>query len=335
MKVRFSFFSYIFFIMGLMMQSCIHEYPYIVNNGSHEKGENPTQVTAYIEVTYDLSWQSILHVVDFSTSTRARTDRPHHFVIEILEGQNVICHDEEYLSDNDFANGILHHKLSVALEASDYKISAWYDHQDEEGNYYFDSRELKSVEMTNFSTIDAELMTCAYATDYLDLSDISTEETWEVTGQLEMTHPGARFEIVATDVQQFITNNKEALNQGDSFTVHISINSGANKTCNIYNSQEFVETESLELSGRMRLPFAEYDRLKIAEAFFFCNSEDQISARLWVTNSSLVTVAQTEEFYFPVKRGYITVVTGDFLTNGIQGLFSINSVWDGEIIFEI
>ena len=85
----------------------------------------------------------------------------------------------------------------------------------------------------------------------------------------------------------------------------------------------------------MRLPFAEYDELKIAEGFLFCDNDSETSIQLSVLNSALVTVSRTEYFTFPIKRGYITTVRGDFLTHSLNGIFTVDHIWGGEIIIEI
>lgn len=336
MKNRDRGYAILMIIFAFVMQGCIHDYPHPVRGPFPGKGEDPTTVGAIINVSFNLSWESMLHHVNFYSGTRARTDKPYRFVIEVVKEGVVVSHDVINVSSEEFSLGKLKHKLSKPLEASLYKITAWYDIQDNQGEYSFLTEELGGVTLINHSTTDAEILQCGYASDIIDLTPYAEdlmEET--VSKELEMQHPGARFEIVATDVQQFITNQKAALNQGDQFTVHISFGSEVGDSFNLYAQSLNHNGETLNLSGRMRLPFAEYDELKIAEGFIFSDAEQDVEASLSVKNSALVTVAGTGNFTFPVKRGYITTVKGDFLTNGIGGMFNIDHIWEGEIVIEI
>lgn len=317
----------------IFLSGCIHEYPYATKDNPGEKGEDPTVMQARVEVTYNLSWQSIMHHVDFNTKAGNRSESPHRFVIEVIRDEETIYHEIQSLTSNEFSSGKLTHKLSQGLEPDLYRIGVWYDMEDDNGEYSFQTHDLKEIQLSNFSTTDAEFRQCAYASDVLDLRNVDREDV--VVKELELSHAGARFEIIATDVQQFITNNKASLNQGDSFTVHLSFAGGTSDTFNLHSQSLRYKGENMELSGWMRLPFAEYDELKIAEGFLFCAPDEEVTVRLSVTNSALLPVCQTEYFSFPVKRGYITSVRGDFLTDTIDGIFSVNHIWDGEIVIEI
>lgn len=335
MRVRsFVFFIFII-IISIFLSGCIHEYPHPVKGNSSDKGENPTAINAEIQVSFNLSWENILHNVEISTKSGVRDERPHRFVIEVIKEGEQVCHDLDYLTAEEFSLGSLTHKISVPLEASSYQIAVWYDFQDDEGHYSFDADNLTNVSLLNLSTDSGENLQCAYATDTLDLSHYSnSQEEIHFTKELHLSHAGARFEIVTTDIQKFIETYKASLNQGDSFTVNLTFTGDTPSSCNLYKNN-FNYGEITKLSGKMRLPFAEYEELKIAEGFVFCPDEGEVTMKLNVINSSLIPVCETEYFSFPVKRGCITIVRGDFLSSPVDGIFSVNTIWDEEIIIEI
>lgn len=314
-------------------QGCIHEYPYPVKGDGNlpgVPGNDPTTMKALLEVSFDLSWESMLHHIEFQT--RTKTPRTHRFVIEVKDGNQLICRDIEYLTDEDFANGIMRHRLSTSLYAKPYDVAVWYDNREvETPEYSFEANDLQNVRLLNRTTTDAELQTCGFASDVIDLSDVTTEDEDHIVKSLELGHAGARFEIIATDVNEFIAEQKAALLQGDTFSANIEILSGGTGTFNLHSCQALGEDDNLELTGRMRLPYDEYDELKIAEGFFFCSEESDVTAKLSVKNNSLVVVSQTEIFTFPVKRGYITTIRGNFLTHPLNGVFSIDNIWEGVI----
>lgn len=327
--------SLLSFSFVALLTGCIHDHP--VSQGfAPGKGEVPGTLHSEVDVYFDLSWENLLHNADFNstTNTRDRGNKPHRFIIELEKDGEIIYHNTESLTQDDFLTGHMKHRISESLKAEKYHLAVWYDIQDEEGTYPFIADDLSRVTLDNHSTEENPGFQCAYTSDILDLSQYSkTGET--IVKELELKPAGARFEIVATDVQQFIFDNKEALNQGDSFTAHVSFTSGAYSGLSLHAERLFLTDNILEYSGHIRLPFADYDELKIAEGFIFCNDEEDATAKFSITNSALFTVSQTDSFSFPVKRGFITTVRGDFMTNSIEGTFTIDHIWEGEIETDI
>lgn len=319
--------------LGLMFQSCIHEYPYPEKSGLPGVGNNPLEVTAYIDVDFDISWQTLVHHVEFNT--KSGEGAPHHFVIEVIKDGEVVSHGEEHLTDEAFLKGNLRHRVPVALGPYRYEVAAWYDRRDSEGNYFFTTDGLNNVTLRETVTTNNLTKECGYAYGELDLSAFQDFEEKGVVRRIELSHAGAGFQIIAEDVQQFITMEKEALNQGDSFRVKVTVDGGGYDKFDLLSGNMDVSSEVLEYSGRLRLPFAEYDELQIAEGFMFSHYEDTARIRISVVNSALVTVSQTPYFTVPVKRGYITVIRGNVLTNPIDGLFTVDTVWEGIIEMEI
>ena len=318
-------------ILAVLTQSCIHEYPGPVKSTGNI-GENPAEKTAFIEVTYDLDWENMLHNVMFEgrAENSARGGK-HRIIIEVADRDRVVSRSTFYLSEEEFSDGTHTFKLPEPLGASRYVVSAWYDTRDDDGEHAFEAEDLTSVGIVKGITTDAGKYQCGFASEVLDL----TESNEEVRHRLQLRHPGARFEIVAKDVQEFITMQKEALNQGDKFTINVKLLSEGHDMFDAYAGNKKFSGAGLSFSGRMRLPFDDYEELKIAEGFLFCQEEEMVRVQLSITNQSLVTVASTEAFEFPVKRGSVTIVSGNFLTSRMEGFFNVDTVWEGEIEFEV
>lgn len=317
-------------LLWLLFAGCIHEYPRIVPGPAPAPGETPEKVEAFIEVNCRLSWQEMFHTLNFST--RGRSERPHRLIVEVSRDGETVCNDVEDLTEEEFAEGTWHHRLSISLEPKVYTIAVWYDREDADGEHPFVADNLGKVTITSFTTYNPEPVQCGYASDTLDLTEyIGSQETTTILKQLSLSPAGAMVRLVASDVNEFISQNKEALNQGDTFTSRISFSSGAYDSFDSYSGRQRSTGQEMEMSGWMRLPFDEYNSLKIAEGFFFCADEGEATARFSVTNQALMTVSATQQFSFPVKRGYVTEITGDFLTHTVDGVFSINHIWAGEM----
>ena len=282
---------------ALSLQGCIHEYPVYIPGKGPDKGEDPTIAEAYIEVECLLSWENMMHRVDFDT--RAREETGQRLIFEISKNGESVVKDIEYLLDTDFSSGIFRHRISLPLEKDVYSVAVWYDIADKEGNRLFSANSLNEVFLADLSTSKGEFYQCAHASDILDLRDEKVIPDEPVVKNLKLEYPGARFEIVATDINEFIAQKKEALNQGDSFKTHIKIAAGGFSNFNVFSGKLYSGEAGFEFSGKMRLPFDEYDELKIAEGFIFCYPEDEVSMQLSIENSANTTVSHTEFFNFP------------------------------------
>lgn len=322
-----------FYLIGWLISlvvlfgSCIHEYPI-------GYGEDPTKVMAGIELEFDLSWENMNYTPDFSSS-RAKTQNPHKFIFEIIQNGRIIATEKRELSSEDFAKGYLNHKISSSLKANEYQLAVWYEFSEKEENEFFEHQNLNNIFLISQSLSDHPKLQCGYANDLLDLRGFSGYKGEPIVKKLKLGHPGARFEIIATDIQEFISEQKAALNQGDIFTMNIVFGEKTPSGFNVFEASPVIKDESIEYSGELFFPFAEYDELKLAEAYLFCREADYITAKIITYNSARKIVSQTPYFSFPLKRGYITQIKGEFLSFPLNGSLTIDHIWEGEILFEI
>lgn len=336
MRQSFRYWPAMMLLLAFLMAGCIHDYPRPVPGSPSKPGTDPAAIQAFIEVSYELNWENITHKIDFSGATKSEENKLYRFVIEIFQNDSVVGRDEFHVRGEQFSLGRLTHHLSQPLRADYYQIAVWFDLLDSEGGSVFENGNLSEVRHLAATTVgNQEPIQCGFASDIIDLRGYSEGEN-EVVKELEMRHPGARFEIIATDVEDFISANKGGLVQGEEYTIHMGFSWPASKCFSLYTENPVIkENESVEFTGQLRLPYAEYEELKIGEGFIFCRPEDTARMRLWVTDTSLVTVAQTSEFSFPIKRGSLTTISGNFLTSQADGSLSIDHVWEGEIVIDL
>lgn len=314
-----------------LTQSCIHDHPF-------GEGENPSRLNPELEIAFDLHWSQILHQVDLEMAgTKAGEEKRHKFIIETSKNGSVYSRDDVYLSDEEFSMGILHHRFSKAFTSENYDLAVWYE-KTIPGieNPFFDTQSLGEVKLLTTTTTHLDSIQCGHASESLDLRTYSNSRaSEEIVKQVELAHSGAKFQIVATDIKDFIEENRAYLLQGDKFFVNLLISEDRHSSLNLYNNRVITNIGKLERKGPLWLPFADYTELKIADGFIFTDSEETVTMILTITNSTGMTVSQTEPFSFPVKRGVITTVRGDFLSFPINGFLTVDPVWDGEIELEI
>lgn len=307
--------------------SCIYDYP----KGT---GNNPSTVEAGIELSYDLTWDEWLHEIDFST--RARTERPHHFVFEIMtEGDgDIVCREEDWLSEEDFALGVLRHRFSTPLRPKAYDVAVWYERSADnfEMADMIDIDDFSNVRLKVFSHENALRFNCGFAYDWINLSKYSGELHASEVKKMTIGNAGARVALIATDVQQFLTEHHAEMLQGDSYSIEILT---YEKSLNVYTGFSDNSDQNIKYTGDLFFPFGDYEELRIADTFIFCNFEDYLSMRLLVYNSARMIVTQSPEINIPLKRGFVTMVKGDLLTFPINGNLSIDHIWEGEFVIEV
>ena len=311
----------------LMLQGCIHDYP-------HDGGIDPTMVELRVDLSLNLSWQQFAEAAVFDT--RARNEGSHRIVTEIMRKGEVIGRSETYLSDEEFELGKATIPLSFRLHALEYQLAVWYDRNpgnQEEAAYHSDR--LSSIEQKNFPLEWTPSLSCGYASCIIDLTPLRGKWGARITKELDLLHSGARFELVTTDFQEFIENQRVALLQGETYSLTISVHSAVADSFDAYSGNSLALKEEKESIKTLTLPFTQSDMVTIADGFLFCEEDDNASMKLIVHNSARAIVVQTPWFRFPVKRGSITRVYGDFLSNFFKGSISIDNIWEGEIEIEV
>ena len=326
MKIKDCKISIVCILLALILQGCIHEYP-------HETGKNPQLINAKINISFNLYWERLLHILDIKT--RDRSDTQHKFIIEISKDGITYCREIAYLNDDEFSLGSFRYDIALPLGPYEYDIVVWYEKIPEGKDSNFLLEDLRTVKILGNTQTHESPSQCAFAKDKINLRQNYESSDTEIIKELQLQLAGARFELITKDIQKFISDQKASLNQGDTYTVNLSFHNNSSYSFNLYEEKVDYLQNKLEFIGDLFFPFGEYEEMTIAEGFIFCEKEDNILMTLSVYNSALMLVTQTEEFSFPVKRGYITTIEGDFLTHYLEGFLSINNIWEGEYIIEI
>lgn len=314
-----------------MTSGCIHDHGYLDNAGVvGTDGEAHALKKIQLNLTLNIDWPEILHQIDLGT--RASDDNFRIFVE--LKKDGVKKYQEKWIvKAEDFSSGLLKRTLSTTLAPERYDLTVWCDADLE--TPLVDPENLDNIEILNTSTTNGENIFCGGAHEILNLNDNEPMASGTpVEKNITINPIGGRFELIATDIREFISQNRPALLQGDSFTLRLHDIAGGFMACNLYEEPYFHSYPVGELSGSLRLPFDDYQELKIADCFLFCKDEDEFSMNLTVVNSALVTVSRSERFSFPMKRGYVTRVRADFLTHPVDGIFSVDNIWEGDIEHE-
>ena len=190
----------LFSFLCLITQGCIHEYP-------DENAIDPTMVEIGVDLTLDLKWNQ--HATNIDLSTKASNDNLHRIIIEVRRNGSTVGKETVLLKAEEFALGNLKHKLSMKLHALEYDIAVWSDITDSKGKeLHYSAGHLEDITQSSGVLIWGEDKGCGFATDILDLRKYRDARDVKVMKELSLKHPGARFELIATDIMQFLDNQR-------------------------------------------------------------------------------------------------------------------------------
>ena len=309
------------------MTSCIHDHP---ENG----GNDPTMVELGIELTLELKWNQ--RATNLDLNTRARGDYRHRVVIEISRGGKEICRETVLLTPDEFALGELKHKLSVKLHALEYEMAIWSDFVDTDGKETaYNANHLKDISQIDPGILWDSDLGCGYCSSTLDLRAYRDQWNTKVVKEMELGHAGARFQLVSTDIKEFVDAQQHALLNGETYTLTITYSTGTGESFNAYTGIPERADQKREITGILDIPFRVYDELELADCYLFTNDEENVTMNLTVHNSARMIIVKTQDFRFTVRRGTITRVKGDFLSDYFTNFITVDNIWAGEILIEI
>lgn len=219
--------------------------------------------------------------------------------------------------------------FDMPLGAGSYDVRLWSDYVPvgNESDWYYNTADSKAVKIASADsyTAGSDTKDAFYGTFTVDLGN-------EVQShRVEMIRPFAKYQLVATDVEQYaalVANNgypplSEAvirvLYQG-FFPSSFNVVSGMPN--NADTGVKFVATPG-EVTGQA---------VEIATDYVLVNgSESAVTVTIVLADRNGKEYGRTTDVTVAYRRGYLTTVSGDFLTAGkTGGGIIIDTEWDGE-----
>lgn len=322
---------YIFFLLNvficILLTGCIHDHP----DGN---GVDPSLLEADIELSINLNWGEN-ETKPFYT-TRGRNDEGTIGIIEVSRDGSLIGRDEFRISPEEMEEGLASHKLSFGVHALEYDIAVWMENPSEQNiKYKFDNSNLKNIHLFEESTFWENDRQCGYAHKHLDLTKFKGQWGIKINESLDLNHPGGRFKLIATDLRKFVVNEIESIEKGETYTLTIEFGGNIADTFNAYNGSVAKQGHSFTYTDNLTLNYSIFEETEIAAGYVLCDDEDTVTMTLTVHNSARMPVVKSSEFSFPVKRGMISIVKGEFLSEKVTNLISVDNVWEDEIFIDL
>ncbi len=307
--------------LPFLMAACtLHEEPELTADG--ELGVDPTEVNVEVNLTLDLNLPEQGNEENSSARVSANTDYLHRFIVEAYFNRQPVA--RQVFVENITDRTHLSLPVSMKLHARSYQLVVWKDYvsaETPEEDLHYNTQSLVPVIPNRAShTGNTEYKDVFVGTTSLDLTAYADQWGAVVEQDVTLQRPVARYELIATDVADFLQRVADGEVNGETFTARIKY-SGYLPVG--YNALDNVPKHSLmymQYNTSFELPEEGTDVLRVGFDYVFVSNEGSASVpmEIEIVNEENVTVANSV-LNVPLERGKNTVWTGEFLTGDDQG----------------
>lgn len=344
MKQKYTI-GFIALVLTIVLAGCVHDYPSMTEDG--EEGIDPTLVEVNTEVTLDLELVPLEIITQKnarSGTTKARagkqTDYRRRFIIEAWrEGKptarQVTVMDTAEEEDGD---GKISLPIRLKLHALDYTLAVWTDYvaADTDTDLYYDTKDLQYVACRDPYTGSTDYRDCLYGTAALDLRNYRDEWNAKVQVKVDMVRPLAKYELIATDVKDFLRKTKKQRTDGEAFTITFSYGFYLPTVFNVLSGKPADSRTGIAYTTPLTVPTDGQEECTIGTDFVFVNGEESfVKLSMEIRDGGGNVISRTTGLEVPYRRGHLTTVRARFLTNEMQGGVDIDDEFEGDIDFDL
>lgn len=340
MKQKYAI-GFISFVLTIALAGCVHDYPGMTEDG--EEGIDPTLVEVNTEVTLDLELVPLEIITQKNTrsgTTKAASDYRRRFIIEAwrdgkLESRQVTVVDDAEEEDGD---GKISLPIRLKLHAVEYTLAVWTDYvaAGTDTDLYYNTEDLQYVACTDPYTGSTPYRDCLYGTTALDLRQYREEWNAKVQIKVDMVRPLAKYELIATDVKDFLRKTKKQRADDETFTITFSYGFYLPTVFNVLSGKPADSRTGIAYTIPLAVPDDGTEECRIGTDFVFVNgAESFVSLSMEIRDSGGNVISRTTGLEVPYRRGHLTTVRARFLTNEMQGGVDIDDEFEGDIDIDL
>ena len=333
MKKRY----YLLFLFIILLMGCVHDYPTMTDDG--EEGVDPTLVQVNTEVTLDLELVPLEIITDKARSgtTKAATDTyRRRFIIDAYHDGKVAQRQVTVLEEaEESGSDKITLPINLKLHALEYTLAVWTDYvaAGTEADLYYNTEDLQQVSCTTPYTGNTPYRDCLYGTVLLDLRDYRNEWNAKVQVQVDMVRPLAQYEIIATDVKDFLAESQRQRETGTAHSVTFSYGFYFPLGFNVLTGKPQNSQMNVAFTAPLTVPDDGREEYTIGTDFIFVNGEESyVPLEIRIADSDGYVVSLTTGLNVPYQRGHLTTLRGRFLTSKVSPGVGINPDFDDDDI---
>lgn len=333
MKQKYTI-GFIALVLTIVLAGCVHDYPSMTEDG--EEGIDPTLVEVNTEVTLDLELVPLEIITQknaCSGTTKADDTYRRRFIIEAWHEGKAAARQVTVLEEAETGQEKLTLPIHLRLHALEYTLAVWTDYvmAGTDTDLYYDTRNLQQVACRAPYTGSTPWRDCLYATAALDLRPYRDEWNAKVQIKVDMVRPLAKYELVATDVQDFLAHMKKQKAADTGYTITLSYGFFFPTVFNVLTGRPVDSATGVAFTMPLTLPADGAEECTIGSDYIFVNgAESFVSLTIEVKDGAHETVSRISGVEVPYRRGHLTTVRGRFLTTLMEGGVTIDPGYDGE-----
>lgn len=342
MKQKYAI-GFIALVMATLFVSCVHDYPGMTEEG--EEGVDPTLVEVNTEVTLDLELVPLEIITQESArsgtnkarsgTTKADDGYRRRFIIEAWrEGKPTARQVTVMETAEEDGDGKISLPIHLKLHALEYTLAVWTDYvkAGTTDDLYYDTDNLQQVACTDPYTGSTPYRDCLYGTAPLDLRQYRDEWNAKVQIKVDMVRPLAKYELIATDVKDFLRKTKKQRADDETFTITFSYGFYLPTVFNVLTGKPADSRTGIAYTTPLTVPTDGQKECTIGTDFVFVNGTELfVSLSMEIRDGGGNVISRTTGLEVPYRRGHLTTVRARFLTNEMQGGVDIDDDFDGNI----
>lgn len=332
-------------IMVLIVSSCVHEWP---------DESTPADLTLEFVFDTDLPPYDTVHYNTKTPDESMLYDL--RYTVEAYKKLSDGSYDDTPLVREIFTKDdilILDCAQSISLPEGEYELRAWVDYvkQGSLDNLFYDHTDFGNITLIG----DPHVASTEYRDAFVGFVQVDvvrqSSSAPNPVYRIDMERPLAKFEIIATDMVEFVTKQMELLKQKleseqsqsdqdtkapleinlNDYTVRVHYNGFMPYVFSMETNKPissrtgvFFESKIKSINSEMALLGFDY--------VFVNGKESSINIIIELFNKEGEKIAGTSSVQVPVIRSKLTTVIGTILTSTSNGGVGINPGFDGEDI---
>ena len=256
-------------------------------------------------------------------------------------------HVIEYIIEKDLKHGY-EHEIPVDLAPGDYDIMVWSDMNPVgwSGDYFYTVENFAEISLQGKHHGNCEWRDAFRGTTRVSIQPYILDRGTDHI-EVEMKRPLARFELITTDLKEFVDKEleylmSEATTRGeiaptrvniDAYKIVIYYSGYMPNTYNMYTDRPVDSAVGVSFESKIN-PLDEKEASLGFDYVFVNGKESAVTVQVGIYKGDEL-LAMSRSFNVPLKRSHNTVFKGSFLMEDASGGITINPDFDGNHNIEI